>query len=659
MNKEEAKKQLQEVIDEMPKYLEKVKDKESLLYGELFAEIHIMQALYKKLCKLYPAIRYDSLEKLRHDIDIINCSKRDLHYWQHRSYQAWYAQDYDCTIDIDDYNYIIEYSDWIGVEGVCLATGREFSMEAIKVLDELTETIIDESIDKVLPMLIKYDPDNKEVVTMDIQETYEELIENTIYVRNGGWGMNKPDGRMVYAPRFKYIGKCSEYVLFIDNDWSYVEIHRGHKTSGLLWEDERPYICQDKVGVKREGEVLVPPVFDFITPWLGEDVFLAVQDGREMFVDIRGKEVLTRVRRFGEKDKVVPFWLTSDSLDVNTIVKYVGHPIESNPNVVNIFKEWVELDRVCKSEIMSMLMNPDDDLALTEKDLEFFNNRFSYEYSIYQVESNSEHPLQDCHKQLEKMEVFDNTWYYVAKIWQAPGEYLSAAELRAFKRALAKHKQLGELGIAVGHDESLSPGEVRVLFITHYHERCFPPMFEFKWDDIVRRYSICKLREFTPWLTIQVNEVILEEYRDEVYKDLIEDIIRKLKYTSDYSWEQVEEALDYFKSEGAVVKDVVPIFLKQALEAAKKSSISTCTFFLNASIWAINNGAKVNCKKGKTPRDYINELANHITSQVADKLRAEIIQRGGKTRNELTAYEENNTDYWRELDLLRMDECTN
>lgn len=165
MNVEEAKKLLQEVINEMPEYLEKVEDKESLLYGELFAEIHIMQAMYKKLCKLYPAIRYDSLEKLRRDVDIINSAKRDLPYWQHRNYQAWYAQDYDSTIDISDYDYIIEYSDWIGVEGVCLATGREFSMEAIKVLDELTETIIDESIDKVLPMLIKYDPDSNETIT--------------------------------------------------------------------------------------------------------------------------------------------------------------------------------------------------------------------------------------------------------------------------------------------------------------------------------------------------------------------------------------------------------------------------------------------------------------------------------------------------------------
>lgn len=38
-------------------------------------------------------------------------------------------------------------------------------MEAIKVLDELTETIINESIDKVLPMLVKYDPDNEEITS--------------------------------------------------------------------------------------------------------------------------------------------------------------------------------------------------------------------------------------------------------------------------------------------------------------------------------------------------------------------------------------------------------------------------------------------------------------------------------------------------------------
>ena len=38
MNKEDAKKLLQEVINEMPEYLEKVEDEITLTYGELFAE---------------------------------------------------------------------------------------------------------------------------------------------------------------------------------------------------------------------------------------------------------------------------------------------------------------------------------------------------------------------------------------------------------------------------------------------------------------------------------------------------------------------------------------------------------------------------------------------------------------------------------------------
>lgn len=169
MNIEDAKKLLQEVINEMPEYLANVEDQDSLDYGELFAEIQIMQAMYKKLCNLYSPVRYDSIDKLRRDIDIINCAKRDLPYWQHRKYQVWYARDYDSTIEFEDYDYVVEYSDWLGIEGVCLAEGREFSLEAIKVLDELTETIINESIDKVMPMMKKYDSDNNNENTMDIQ----------------------------------------------------------------------------------------------------------------------------------------------------------------------------------------------------------------------------------------------------------------------------------------------------------------------------------------------------------------------------------------------------------------------------------------------------------------------------------------------------------
>ena len=313
---------------------------------------------------------------------------------------------------------------------------------------------------------------------MDIQESFDELKNNFIYEKNGSWGMNTPEGNEVYAARFKYIGKCSDYVLFIDNDWHYLKIARGCKTSGFMQESSRPYISEGKVGFKKDDQVIIPAIYDFITPWFGSDVFRAVKDGREMYVDSNGKEVLTRVKRFGDKDTQSPFWLRSNSLGINTITKYVGHLDENNPNVITIGGSWVELDRTSKEEIMAMLVDESDDLPLTKENLSLMTNNFSYEYSLYQTHSSGEHPLRECYQQLKKMNAFDNSWHFVVKLWQAPGEYVKAEELRFFRSELAKHEQLGDLVMAVGHDATLASGEVKMLFITHYHERCWPASFE-------------------------------------------------------------------------------------------------------------------------------------------------------------------------------------
>ncbi len=66
--------------------------------------------------------------------------------------------------------------------------------------------------------------------------------------------------------------------------------------------------------------------------------------------------------------------------------------------------EWVELERYGKEEISGMLINPDDDLALTEKELALFYSDFSYEYSIYFAKATGEDSLKKCMSQFQKMD---------------------------------------------------------------------------------------------------------------------------------------------------------------------------------------------------------------------------------------------------------------
>ena len=489
---------------------------------------------------------------------------------------------------------------------------------------------------------------------MEIKKDFENLKNYTIVYENGVYGLMDSEGTCTYMPEYIYIGRCSEYFILIDKKGNYFKAGQGYGESYIY--DLKTLVLRDgKIGVKRKRKIIIPPVYDFIFPRLGNNVCLAVKEGREMLVDDSGKEVLTRVRRFGEEDTDSPFWLISNDLGFNTITKYVGHPVDDNPNVVNLDGEWVELDRVSKEEITDMLIDPTDDLALTKENLSLLYNDYSYEYGIYQVQSNAEHPLQDCLAQLEKMNVFKNTWFFVVKIWQAPEEYLSAKELRDFRKGLDGKYRIGNPTIAVGHDESLSSGEVRMLFITHYNESGWPADFEYEWSDNMRRYSICGLKKLVPDLKKAIDDQALDKYKEEEYHNQIFDVIEKLKYTNEYSWEEVQDALDFFKKEGAHYKNVLHLFLREALDSAKDKKDKECTFFLKASLWAIENGARVNRYKGKTSLELVDMIAQLTTSDILTNLRSAIIERGGKTSAEIQHDVDTNTDYWKELDRLRPD----
>lgn len=302
---------------------------------------------------------------------------------------------------------------------------------------------------------------------------------------NGLWGLRDIDGTILYEPENIFIGVCRDHVLRITPNWRFIEESNGCTTSGYLQEEERPYVVNGKAGIMIDGKVIIPAEYDYIKRKFGGNVFYAVKDGREMYIDDKAKEVLTRVRTFeGESNDYSPFWLCSDAFDIITTMNYMGQKDSKNPNVVMINGEWIELERYCKEEILDMLINPDDDLPITERNLKMLCNKFSYEYSFYFAKATGKHALRECVEQFKKMRVFSNSWYYVVKIWQAEDEFVTAKELRLFTRSIRENAcKRGLLGVpvfAIGHSKELKPGEVRVLLITHYNEHCFPPGFEFE-----------------------------------------------------------------------------------------------------------------------------------------------------------------------------------
>ena len=510
------------------------------------------------------------------------------------------------------------------------------------------------------------EPSYKREYYKEATSLHEKAQRGYKFEENGLWGLKDIDGSIIYEANCVFIGVCKDYVLAIYPDGSYIKENSNCRQSGRLDENKRPYVVNGKAGFKVDDKVIIPPEYDFIEKLFGDTVFYAVKDGKEMYLNDEGKEVLTRVRHFdGEDDKHSPFWLCSNDMDVVTFMNYVGERDESNPNVVMIRGQWIELERYCKDEILAMLIDPSDDLAISEETLKLFCNKFSYEYSFYTANAQGKSALKDCVEQFKKMNVFYNSWYYIVKIWQAPNEQLKAQDLRRFTNAIEKNaRERGIIGtpiFAVGHSTELEPGEVRVLLITHYHERCWPAQFEYVWSDYCRSLPITKLLEEIPALRGSVKEEIQPENQEEVFNDQLLNCIVGLKYYDGLHWEDAEKALNSFAQLGSPIRHSLRQYLSNVLDYCKKKNAQEAIlFFLKAAHWALQKGDIVNdCNKKKSTLDILQNIKAKVLNDDAQSLvatlEAELLSKGAKTFKELELERNSNSDYFKELDYLRID----
>ena len=477
--------------------------------------------------------------------------------------------------------------------------------------------------------------------------------------------MKNAYGNTICAPEYTLIAKTIDYIFFLDPYGNYKKITEGCSQSGYMDEEDRPYVVGiGKVGFKENDRVVIPPVYDYVRHEFSKETFYAEKDGQFMFLNMEGNEILTNIRWFeGEDRHSSPFQLSTDDFDNFTSMKFVGKPIAENPNVIKVGNVWVELERFNKEEVMNMLINSSDDLALTQNNLSHLCSDFSYEYSLYFANANGECPLKECMTQFKKMYAFSNSWYYVVKLWQAPSEHVSARELREFRYALQKTRQLGNLVIAVGYDDNLKPGEVRMMLITHYHERCFPPYFEYEWTDKCNRLSIKELMEATPELKQTINNEIREQYREEVFLDQMRDVLANLRYDDSLSWSEVEPIMDFFYKQGSPCTHVVKIYLKNAesyvTQGGLSTNLATVELYLKAVLWAVKHGAVVNgVDKKRSSLDIIRYLARvPALSPIIETIReveSNLLERGAMTKAELVKEENTNTDYYKELDRMRL-----
>ena len=260
-------------------------------------------------------------------------------------------------------------------------------------------------------------------------------------------------------------------------------------------------------------------------------------------------------------------------------------------------------------------------------------------------------------EQFKNMHAFSNSWYFVIKLWQAPGEQVTAKELRNFVHELHKNRVIGNPIFAVGHDEHLKTGEVKMLMVTHYHERCWPAQFEYDWAEKLRTLSIASLMREVPALRKEVDEYVLDEYKEEVFQDQILDCIKGMKYYYDVSWEDVRKALDYFLSIGSPIKRAL---INYAYNAQRASGKAETEFYLHAAIWAVENGDDVNaCWKGASVLDIVANIKENnlkdTTTTLSSTLYKILKAHGAKSFKEIDQEYKCNTDYFKQLEYMKID----
>lgn len=482
----------------------------------------------------------------------------------------------------------------------------------------------------------------------------------TLFWEAGKVGLKDLKGNIIVPAEYDQIEKCRRYLYILKDN--YLTLYcPGSIRSWNIKNDKSGYMYAEEgqLGWKdSDANILIPARYDEISRW-GDDVFEVLSDGQWHYINCQLEEILTDFTPFDDdSEEEPPFDLYHPNNKVLTVREYVGREVKGDPNVVNINGAWVRISRKIGREISEMLVNMEDEYPMQDDDLRLFNNSFSYEYSVYLMHSNAENGVCDCMRQAYKMHAFEDSWYYLIKVWKAPKEKPLAKELRAIRYYTDNKERIGHLKFALGHDNSLDPGETMMLMVTHYNERCFPPKIEYDWTNFLCEQSLENIKAYLPELRSKVEETYLSKYIDEVWWDMLHDRINDISYSANRTWAETEKVLDYFKKYDTEYLYGVYWTVKHLMNC--DTSKEDPYFYMNKLKWLLNYGAYVNTYiEGETGLDLLNKsprvfLNNHPVDEITiSECKKFMIQNGALTIKELKEREALNDDYSIELQRMR------
>lgn len=499
----------------------------------------------------------------------------------------------------------------------------------------------------------------------DTGEMCQAILNGKVVEHDGKYGVVDKDGREVLPCVFDQI-EILQHTIFGRMDGSYWELN--YNGGGKLRYDYAEtgfFVKNGKKGWQVEGKEVIPAIYDDINKYNNSNFYEVRVNDEYMYIDEEKKPVLTNVRHC--EDKTMPLYpLRINKKEIITLREYVGQKNDDDNNVVMLNGNWIRLDRVTCGELTGMLINEEDELSMTKKDLELFNNDFSYEYAAHMVKSTG--GIRDCWQKMLDMNVDSNTWHYIVKVWCAKGEHPEASDLRYLRDEIEKHNRLGQLHFAFGHDANLTAGETKMLIITHYHERCWPDVFEFEWSTNIDTRSLKELKKEFEKLKMEIDNRVFPEYRQQVLQEQFDDAINGMRCGYNRKWSETLKVLDWLKENDKSYKHSSVYFVTQnyvnSFTFWDKSSKPKCDFIFKKLKWILEQGANCNYHfEGKTALDVLREGMKCYLSDISEKKQGYLTRMqqrcenlllsfGAKTMAEVQEEEAKNSDY--KLELKRM-----
>lgn len=478
------------------------------------------------------------------------------------------------------------------------------------------------------------------------------------FTENGKIGWRTKEGGILIPAEYDQIEKCAESLYLRDGDnYEIYYIEYGVESYRHDYNEGSFFVENGKFGWRKGDKNVISAKYDYISSW--GDIFCVKLDGRCFYLNDKEEEVLIQIRHFdGETDEDFPFASRSNDKSILTTYEYVGHAVKEDPNVVKI-GTWVKINRMSHEEIMSLLVNPEDELPMSETELENYNSSFSYEYSAYFASSTSKKGIEDCLNKIGWIGAYYSTWYYIVKVWKAVDEEPTADELRQLRYFIENKDNIGEILFAFGHDSELKAGETKMLLITHYNEECFPSSIGLEWDEYLRERTLSEIEERLVVLRKTVEEEVSPEDQREVWQNQFIRQIVNMRYYEGRNWAETVKVLNFLKPYSDDYTDGIYYTVEKLFSYFEPNEKEEDEFLINKLQWLIDNGADVNYHRcNGTALDLIlnytsgndDIIFNQESVAYCQNL---LIRHGAMSMKELMAEEAKNNDYSVELQRMK------